>query len=538
MMGACAAHTQAESTMSQRRPNHLDEHTWQKPGPHDAKMRDAQTRAAGSAIEFGELRSLLQQAPSEELWRVVTSVLRLMEVADPAQFEERVYPYAERALERWPDALRVMTQHWQELARADKLPARCARLVRAVSTYQYQSGDTTAVTLLDSGALSYITHLRLSSVQDIRNLIRLLCTPEATQIAQLSLEQCAWHHHSISLTDALADAPGPIVVRPRSFQLTYSRLHDEELRALSALPLFERVEHLDLSHCYGFSATGLGDLLCSTHMRRLRTLNLSSCGLDAQSVRAIQDMPLERASLTALDLSMNKLDADAMRALADAPMLANLRTLNLSHNSGIGEGARALFEAGHLRALEELDLTDANMGEDALAALLAGSLDALRALKVGGCQLGEAAGAMFADAPLPALEQLDLRGNKLGNAGAQALFRAQGMRALHALDLSKNELLRTALDGLSSSAAFPALRALSLGENQIGDRGARSLAASALLRRLERLDISLNKISANGAVALVSSPHIATLKHLYIANNPIPSPHRLIGLVEGLEVVV
>jgi hypothetical protein len=498
--------------------------------PHTT-ARQTSARAAGNAIEFGELRSLLQRPPGEELWRVLTSVLRLMELGDPTTFEEQILPYVERALERWPDELRVMTQHWSELAQQGKLPPRCPQLVRTLTTPLYQHSDAIIHTFLEHPALEHVTHIQIGHLQRPRALAALLTSPRSRSLHTISIGSMVWHYDQASMEEGLVGLREPLMARPRVFRCSYASINDDLLRALAAQPLFEQLEHLDLSNSHGFSPDGISALLSSPHLRHLRTLKLESCQLDASAARAIQDMPLEHASLVELNLSKNRLDADAASALANAPMLANLRSLDLSYNNGIGEGAAALFTSGHLSQLEHLDLTSTSARDATVAALLDPQqrLQSLHTLLLGYCQLGPEAARSIAHARLPALTTLRLHNNELDD---------EGLAALHTLDLRANALRPAAARAFAHTRAFPALRALELGYNTIGDGGATAIAASSLLSRLEALDLEHNNISLTGAGALLTSTNIGNLKRLKLANNPIPAAHRLAGFVEGLVLEV
>lgn len=507
--------------------------------PHTT-ARQTSARAAGNAIEFGELRSLLQRPPNEELWRVLTSVLRLMELGDPTTFEEQIFPYVERALERWPDDLRVMTQHWFELANQGKLPPRCPQLVRTLTTPLYQHSDAIIHTFLEHPALEHVTHIQIGHLQRPRALAALLTSPRSRSLHTISIGSMVWHYDQTAMEEGLVGLREPLMARPRAFRCSYASINDDLLRALAAQPLFEQLEHLDLSNSHGFSPDGISALLCSPHLRHLRTLKLESCQLDASAARAIQDMPLEHASIVELNLSKNKLDADAASALASAPMLANLRRLDLSYNTGIGEGAAALFTSGHLSQLEHLDLTSTSAQDATVAALLDPQqrLQHLHTLLLGYCNLGPDAARSIAHARLPALTTLRLHNNQLDDEGLAHLLDAHNLTALHTLDLRANTLRPAAARAFAHTRAFPALRVLELGYNVIGDGGATAIAASSLLSRLEALDLEHNNISLTGAGALLTSPNIGNLKRLKLANNPIPAAHRLSGFVEGLVLEV
>ena len=57
--------------------------------------------------EFGDLRSLLER-PSISVFDVILGVLGEVASEQPERLKEEWLPYMERALERWPDAMRVV----------------------------------------------------------------------------------------------------------------------------------------------------------------------------------------------------------------------------------------------------------------------------------------------------------------------------------------------------------------------------------------------------------------------------------------------
>ena len=79
--------------------------------------------------KFGEIRSLLQQPPSEQVWRGLCALVDASWGDD--QFEELLFPYILEHLRRWPDALRVMPPGWWALSDHAK-PSVLQKLARVV----------------------------------------------------------------------------------------------------------------------------------------------------------------------------------------------------------------------------------------------------------------------------------------------------------------------------------------------------------------------------------------------------------------------
>lgn len=84
------------------------------------------------AQRFGELRSLLQQPPSEATWLELCELIERAWLDHPDECVDAMLPYATQALERWPDALRKMPGNWQHYitTESDFAPAILPRTVR------------------------------------------------------------------------------------------------------------------------------------------------------------------------------------------------------------------------------------------------------------------------------------------------------------------------------------------------------------------------------------------------------------------------
>jgi hypothetical protein len=111
-------------------------------------------------VDFGELRSLLSQAPSAALW---ARLWRMMEGVEPTRQGELV-PYVSGHLERWPDALRVAPEHWSQRALYDE-DVPLWPLVRSASLARWGLYDTELIALTRSEAMEQLTCLELSHNQ-------------------------------------------------------------------------------------------------------------------------------------------------------------------------------------------------------------------------------------------------------------------------------------------------------------------------------------------------------------------------------------
>jgi uncharacterized protein (TIGR02996 family) len=260
----------------------------------------------------------------------------------------------------------------------------------------------------------------------------------------------------------------------------------------------------------------------------LRTLDLSSCGLDAAAIRLMAESSLAHG-LETLDLAHNRLGDAGVQALAESPHLGGLRRLNLNANQVGRAGVRAVANARSLGGLASLHLRTNRLG-DGLADLAgAPGLGGLTALRVSNNHIKPAVVAAFAADPPGRLALLDLAWNPLDDDAIRALAASPGLAGLAALDLGYSQLGDGAAAALADSPHLGNLAALNLGTNRIGDSGTRALAASACLPRLRALNLAYNRIGEEGVRTLAASPLFRRLEALNLAGNEA-SPENLAEL--------
>lgn len=165
---------------------------------------------------------------------------------------------------------------------------------------------------------------------------------------------------------------------------------------------------------------GLGFLLSSPHLSKLRILDLSFNQLDDVAMRRWQDHRLEQ--LEDLDLGVNRLQDDGLYAITRAQGLEQLKHLRL-HNNAIGaKSCRVLATSQHLEQLETLDLSSNPIEDAGVQALAEGHWPSLRVLDLCRCQITLQGILELTQSPaFPALEQLELEGNRIPQAGYKAL---------------------------------------------------------------------------------------------------------------------
>ena len=112
---------------------------------------------------FGEVRSLLQQTPSAEVWAEL--VKQLDKFTIDAQFTEEIFPYLLEYLGRWPEDVRRMAPaKWvKPLLKKAAKPAPLVPLCNGADLSSSRIGPATAAYLADCAALGHLLYLDLSN---------------------------------------------------------------------------------------------------------------------------------------------------------------------------------------------------------------------------------------------------------------------------------------------------------------------------------------------------------------------------------------
>ncbi len=190
---------------------------------------------------------------------------------------------------------------------------------------------------------------------------------------------------------------------------------------------------------------------------------------------ALAALPL---ALVELGLYMNHIDELGARALADAPLLGRVESLDVSANPMGQAGALALVRSSHLGALRRLTFGGEHGVPDAVVArAIAASLPALEELDLTLAQVGADGAAARAAGDVAQLERLSLYQNAIGDAGAIAIARSTTLRALMWLDLSHNAITDVGAVALAEAPYLDALAAVQLAGATLGPRGRDALRA-------------------------------------------------------------
>lgn len=112
--------------------------------------------------KFGELRSLLQQTPSEESWEQLGVLLGNWKLDD--HFREVVLPYARELLAGWPEELKIAPPAWAKgLTKKTKKPAPLMELASGLQMRASRVGKKGVEYLSQSPEIAHITYLDLSN---------------------------------------------------------------------------------------------------------------------------------------------------------------------------------------------------------------------------------------------------------------------------------------------------------------------------------------------------------------------------------------
>jgi uncharacterized protein (TIGR02996 family) len=329
-----------------------------------------------------------------------------------------------------------------------------------------------------------------------------------------------------------AGPAGAPIAELRELSLTGRPRGGNEVLLLADSPQLSTLRCLTARGLWG---EGLGLLVASPHLARLKALRLPSNTLGNAGILALSRAPALRA-LEELDLSGRGVSeryhddplvrVPGMDSLVRWEGLKGVRSLTLSGNDLGRAGLRALLRSPPAAALKELSLRNGRLDGTAMA------------------ELGDAVSGLR-------LETLDLGENVLKELGAEYVALAPCLRELKVLRLDRCEVPLTGARMLAKKAAFlgglrlldvshnhfgpagmeallerkpPALHTLRMRDNDLFDKGADLLARSPASDALLEVDLSRNGLGSAATVALGESAHLRGLLILRLADNPIIGP--------------
>lgn len=297
------------------------------------------------AALFGELRSLLQQAPSEAVWEALCALLE--SVTPSPRFEEVERPYLESHLRSWPDALRVAPAGWVTPIFMDA-PSPLLQWARVV--------DLRAHYLYGEPIWQLAHHADMRGVTALWLADNNLGDQEARTLAQASSLR-ALRHLSLDSND----------------------LFEEGARALASHGALASLESLSAGDTH-IGSQGFLHLTCSPLLPSLQALDLHFAAITHEPfIAALRRCWLP--TLTHLDLSNNPLRVEALLSLLSCAGLPRLRSIGWSRNTLTDEGAVALASQATLGGIVRLALAaDLLTDRGAIALLRSPHLASLRAL--------------------------------------------------------------------------------------------------------------------------------------------------------------
>ena len=302
----------------------------------------------------------------------------------------------------------------------------------------------------------------------------------------------------------------------------------------------------------GPNAQDLGRLAESPHLKKLRTLCLTSNGVGTDGVLSLTKAAT-MTNLETLDLTgpgyyesyydNPLIDLAGMEALADWKGLKSIRSLSLSGSDVRTEGLRRLLQSPHAAGLKSLSLRSGRLDGAAMAEFASANkklklemldlgenilqesgaehlaaaecLSDLKNLRLDRCEIPEDGAVHLAKTAsfMEGLWILEVGHNHFGSAGLEALLQ-RSSTTLHSLGLRNNTLTNKGATLLAESPASNELLELDLGDNSLTGTAAKSLGKTENLRRLLILRIGDNP--KLGYKALASSPLGQRLKLLAV----------------------
>jgi hypothetical protein len=456
---------------------------------------------------FGELRSLLEQAPSEEVWATLCEHCHIAARGagrvdtgrvDTGRFEAEVLPYILDRLRGWPDALRIARMDWLDEA-AGQGDHVCLPLVRHINVEPTLRTPKELRRMWNAPGLGEATMVSAGDGQlKTFSLDMLRGAPITPNLRELRLREGLIHRKKLGVVSELA---GLRALHTGAGERP--RLLLEALGAHGMLPKMERlwmgVTALMQEHAALLASCGALEELAIWS-----NLMIADEGFEVMCDGALADAPLTSLNVGGCGLT---LPSFARLAASRWP----LRSLYWWGNS-IGAAELELLAGSRvIEGLQQLNIGDGRMGGGALAPLLS--------------RRGPSA-----------LRELWLaRGGEIGAAGMEAGVSGEVLRGLAALHTEMCRWEERAFPALLAGLSGGSIAQLFLRSNGLDDTSAAALAA-ADLPALRTLDLSNNQLTNVGLAALLEAPWITQLEVLDISNCLVDADMRQRAAASGVSL--
>ncbi len=327
---------------------------------------------------FGEIRSIVQNKPSVDVWEDLCQ--QLSDWSGSEDLNDVVIPYILSHIGSWPYRIRTTPLRWKEgLVRGARLPF--APLVK----------------VLDA------SHMGLRN-EDLHTLAHAPIL-EHVQAVDLSHNVFGWR----GLKNFLEHSKDP--TRLRALNLSHTSIGVEGLRLIADTEPLKHLEVLSLSGIQT-SPEGLAALTQSPHLHALHTLILSH----------------------------NNITERYVEALLSGPRFSQITTLALDHNPLGSRGVVRLFHKRSTKNLQALDLSACRLTAP-IADLLTqtSSLSKLQTLRVAYNPLVSRAYAFNRDSKLTSLQRLDLQAEGREHPAVLQLLEQGPPPSLRCLGITKTK---------------------------------------------------------------------------------------------------
>lgn len=309
---------------------------------------------------FGELRGLLHQEPSTDLWRTLA---RFVDRFPPEIFEDEMLEYMRVHLASWPDALRVAPRRWVDaLVQGERVPqigiARHLRYSGSVRLAQGQEDFGEFPAYVTPGT-HFFTLVQQLEGKEVSTLIQ---SPWIEELGSLEL---VGHRLGDAVTARLARAKH--LVNLRELVLSSNHLSSRSVKALARAPALAMLHHLNLARNRIDDA---GFVALVTHMPLLKTLDVLQNVVGAQgAITLARDGVCHE--LEVLNLRRNPIGPDGFAALCKSDRFSRLHTLDVRGCDLTEASARLLATSSSFPSLKSVRVSVSEVGVEGINMLLA-----------------------------------------------------------------------------------------------------------------------------------------------------------------------